>query len=249
MRIPYIEEEITHYVDCVAIIHHSCAIYSKHDHDKIVKYLYELLRNGYTDDDLRRLVPVLFIDNASNIPEEFKIHLLSISDRLRIDNIEQAQKVVGELDYSIVKFVERNRDAVKQRIKVAVETAKGKVASIPKRSQSSSAIMLIATALLLKDGGILTEDVVEKMLQWLHNEVKERTSMSRSVYEATKVALSNVICSGRLPISNQYGPPFWSADRAFIASDDSLNITKETLADEILPDLSVGKKNALWLCN
>ena len=53
MRMPYIEEEITHYVDCVAIMRHSCTICSTHDCNKIVKYLYELLQNGYADDDLR----------------------------------------------------------------------------------------------------------------------------------------------------------------------------------------------------
>ncbi len=67
MRMPYIEDEITHYVDCVAILRHSCTICSTHDRDKIVKYLYELLQNGYADDELKRLVPVLLIDNAGTI--------------------------------------------------------------------------------------------------------------------------------------------------------------------------------------
>ena len=76
MRMPYIEEEITHYVDCVAIMRHSCTICSMHDCNKVIKYLYELLQNGYADDDLRRFLPVLLIDNAGTIPEEFQIHQL-----------------------------------------------------------------------------------------------------------------------------------------------------------------------------
>ncbi len=83
MRMPYIEEEITHSVDCVAIMRHSCTICSMHDCDKIVKYLYELIQNGYADDDIRRLVPVLLIDNAGVIPEDFQIHQLSIAYRLK----------------------------------------------------------------------------------------------------------------------------------------------------------------------
>ncbi len=47
------------------------------------------------------------------------------------------------------------------------------------------------------------------------------------------------------PLAKQFGPPFWSSDSAFIASDDSLNITKETLEDEILPEITVGKSKAL----
>ncbi|WP_294412847.1 hypothetical protein [uncultured Ruminococcus sp.] len=245
MRMPYIEEEITHYVDCVAIVRHSCSICSMHDRNKIVKYLYEFLQNGYADDVLRRLVPVLFIDNAGTIPEEFEIHQLSIVDRLKCDNIEQILRVIGELDYYVVKFAENNPDAVKQSIKVAVTKAKEMVSTLPRRSQSSSAVMLLSTAIMLKDGGVLTDADVQRVQEWLRTEAKSRTSMSRSVVKAAGAALSKAICSGMLQIANQFGPPFWRADRAFIASDDSLNITKDTLEDEILPELPVGKNKAL----
>lgn len=210
MRMPCIEEEITHYVDCVAIIRHSCTICSTHDCDKIIKYLYELLQNGYADDELKRLVPVLLIDNAGIIPEEFQIHQISIADRLKVDSIEQIMRVAGELDYYVVKLAEQNPDAVKQRIKAAITAAKEIVSTLPRRSQSSSAIMLLSTAIMLKEGGVLTDSDVNG-----------------------------------LQIANQFGPPFWSPDKAFIASDDSLNITKETLEDEILPELPVGKNKAL----
>lgn len=245
MRMPYIEEEITHYVDCVAIMRHFSSIYSKHDHDKILKYLYELLKNGCANDDFRRLVPVLFIDNAGTIPEELQIHQHSFSESLRFDNLEQVQKLMGELDYHIVKNVERNPDALKQRIKASITDAKKSVMELPRRSQSSSAVMFLTTAILLKECGVLTDDDVKGVQEWLNTEAKSRTSMSRSVVEVARTALSNAICSGRLQISNQFGPPFWSSDRAFIARDDSLNITKETLEDELLPEVSVGKNTAL----
>ncbi len=245
LRMPYIEEEIMHCVDCVAIVRHSCSICSMHDRDKIVKYLYELIQNGYADDDFRRLVPVLLIDNAGTIPEEFQIHQLSVADRLNVDNIDQIQRVAGELDYYVVKLAEQNLDAVKQRIKAAITAAKKIVSSIPRRSQSSSSVMLLSTAIMLKEGGVLTDADVQRIQGWLHTEAKSRTSMSRSVVKAASVKLSTVVCSGMLQIAKQYGPPFWSPDKAFIASDDSLNITKETLEDEILPELTVGKNKAL----
>lgn len=244
MRMPYIEEEITHYVDCVAIIRHSCTICSTHDRNKIVKYLYELIQNGY-DDELKRFVPVLLIDNGGCVPEEFQIHQISIADRLKVDSIEQIMKVAGELDYYVVKVTEQNPDAVKQRIKAAVTTAKAIVSTLPRRSQSSSAIMLLSTAIMMKEVGILTDVAVQGVQDWLRTEAKSRTSMSRSVVKAAGTVLSKAICSGVLQIANQFGPPFWSHDRAFIASDDSLNITKETLENEILPELPVGKNKAL----
>lgn len=245
MRMSYIEEEITHYVDCVAIMRHSCTICSMHDRNKVIKYLYELLQNGYADDDLRRLLPVLLIDNAGTIPEEFQIHQLSVADRLKVDSIEQVQRVMSELDYFVVKLAEQNPDAVKQRLKAAITSAKKIVFTLPRRSQSSSAVMLLSTAIMMKAGGILTDAAVQGIQDWLRTEAKSRTSMSRSVVKTGGAKLSKLICSGALQIANQFGPPFWSHDRAFIASDDSLNITKETLEDEILPELPVGKNKAL----
>lgn len=245
MRMPYIEEEITHYVDCVAIMRHSCTICSMHDRNKVIKYLYELLQNGYADDDLRRLLPVLLIDNAGTLPEEFQIHQLSVADRLKVDSIEQVQRVMGELDYHIVKNAERNPDAIKQRIKAAVTTAKEIVSTLPRRSQSSSAVMLLSTAIMLKKGGVLTDAAVQGVQDWLRTEAKSRTSMSRSVVKAGGAKLSKLICSRMLQIGIQFGPPFWTYGRALIARDDSFNITKETLEDEILPELPVGKNKAL----
>lgn len=244
-QIKFIKDEIRKYVDCAAVLRHSCAICSMHDFNKILKYLYELMQNGYAENENGRLVPVLLIDNAGIIPEEFQIHQLSISDTLRIDNIEQAQRILGELDYHLVKYAEHNPDSMAQRLKVAITEAKEKVAVLPRRSQSSSAVMFIATALLLKEGGILTETDVQAMLKWISTEAKERTSMSRSVCKIVGDTLSDLICNGSLPIAKQYGPPFWTADTAFVAGDDSINITKDTLDDEILTDLSVGRNTAL----
>ena len=241
---PYIEEEISHYVDCVAIIRHSCTICSTHDRNKIIKYLYELLQNGYADDELRRLVPVLLIDNAGTIPEEFQIHQLSISYRLNVDSIEQILRVSAELDYHIVKLTERNPDAVQQRLKAAIITAKEMAAMLPRRSQSNSAVMLISTALLLREGGVLTEADVQAMLQWLKNEVKERTSMGRSVFKTVGAALSQVICSERKSITYYNGPFPWTPDSYYVAEDDSINVTKDDL-EEIISELQVGKNTAL----
>lgn len=245
MRLPYLEEEIKKYVDCAAVIRHSCAICTMHDFIKIIKFLFELLQNGYADEGGRRLVPVLFIDNAGVVPEEFLIHHISISDRLHFDDIEQTQGILGELDYHIVKNTERNPDAVQQSLKAAITTAKDMVSTFPRRSQSSSAIMFIATALLLQKDGILTNDDVQAMVKWLCNEAKERTSMSRSVCKTVGTTLSNLICSGRLPIAKQYGPPFWTSDSAFVAVDDSLNVNKDTLDDVIFTDILVGRNTAL----
>ncbi len=245
MRFPYIVEEIQKYVDCTAVLRHSCAICSMYDFNKILKFLYELLQNGYADEDVRRLVPVLFIDNAGVIPEEFQIHQISITDRLHFDDIERIHRILGELDYHIVKYAESNPNAVKKSLKAAIITAKEWTKTLPQKTQSTSAVMFLSTAILLMKDGILKYRDIRDLQYWLRTEAKSRTSMSRSVVKAGGAKLSKLICSRMLQIGIQFGPPFWTYGRALIARDDTFNITKETLEDEILPELPVGKNKAL----
>lgn len=245
MRLEHIKEEIKKYVDCVAVMRHLSTICSKHDFKKILKLLFELLQNTYVDDSLNRMVPVLIIDRAGIIPEELSTHQLSLTERLKIDNIEQVQKLMGELHYQIVKLAERNPDAVKQLIKESIGKAKEMAATLPRKSQSSSAIMLLSTATMLKEGDVLTEIDVKDMLQWLHTEAKSRTSMSRCVSNSVGEALSDAICRSRLLIANQFGPPFWTPNKALIASDESLNVSKDFFDDEILYNVPVGRNKAL----
>ena len=240
MRLPYIEEEIKKYIDCAVVIRHTHSICSMHDYNKILKYLFEWLQN-----DTHRLIPVLFTDNAGIIQEELRIHQLSLTEKLGYDNIEQIQQIIGELDYLIVKITENNPDAVKQILKAAITTANEMSAELPSRSQSNSAIMFLSTAILFHRCKLFTDSDVQAMLKWLSTEAKERTAMSRYVKNAVGVALSNAICSVKLPIAKQYGPPFWTPDSAFIAVDDSINVTKDTLYDDIFTDLSVGRNTAL----
>lgn len=247
MRLPYIEEQAKRYVDCVAIIRHDCTICSMHDFNKILKYLYELLHNGNGNDDLKRIVPVLVIDRAGSIPEGLELHQLSLTEQLKIENLEKVQKVVGELDYNIVKFAERNPDALKQRMKKAITNAREMIKTLPMRSQSSSAVIFIATALLLREGGLFTDSDVQDMLQWLRNEVKERTSMSRSVCKAISDVTSDAVCTGRLEIGLEEGPPYWNHEKALISSDDSFCLTRNVFIEEILAnsDVPVGINKAM----
>ncbi len=57
------------------------------------------------EDEVRDLQPdmELIIDNAGVLSEELPIHQLSLTERLCIDDYEQAQRILGELDYCLVK--------------------------------------------------------------------------------------------------------------------------------------------------
>ncbi|SHM12870.1 ATP-binding protein [Ruminococcus flavefaciens] len=245
-RILYIEEQIKRYVDCVMIIRHSSAIGSKYKLENIQELLSEFFANSYVDDSVNRMVPVLIIDNAGVLSEELSIHQLSLTERVQIENLEQVQKLLGELDYHIVKNAEKNPGAVKQRIKAVITAAKKMAATLPRRSQSNSAVMFLSTAILLKEGGILTEADIQAMLQWLCNEVKERTSLCR--YNAQKMGdvASKAVITGRIDIGIEVGPPFWTPDKAMISSDGSFCLTEDLFSDEIYSnsDVPVGINKA-----
>ena len=243
--IPYIENEVKKYVDCVMIIRHSTAIGSKYKLDNIQELLYEIFKNTFVDDSVNRLVPVLIIDNAGVLNEELAIHQLSLKERLSIDDYEQTQRLLGELDYHIVKNIERNPDAVMQYMKSAIAEAKEMAITLPRRSRSSSAIMFLSTALMMKKGKLFTDADIEAMLQWISTEAKSRTSMGRSVCKAVGTALINLICNDSNTIGKQYGPPFYTIDGVLVASDDSINVTKDKMNDELLADVSVGRNTAL----
>ncbi|WP_295067268.1 hypothetical protein [Ruminococcus sp.] len=245
-RILYIEEQIKRYVDCVMIIRHSSAIGSKYKLENIQELLSEFFANSYVDDSVNRMVPVLIIDNAGVLSEELSIHQLSLTERVQIENLEQVQKLLGELDYHIVKNAEKNPGAVKQRIKAVITAAKKMAATLPRRSQSNSAVMFLSTAILLKEGGILTEADIQAMLQWLCNEVKERTSFSRYNAKTMGAVASTAISTGKIDIGLEVGPPFWTPDKAMISSDGSFCLTEDLFSDEIYSnsDVPVGINKA-----
>ena len=207
MRMPHIEKMIKSNIDCVAILRHSCAIGSAHDFGKILNYLFELLQTRYADDSINRFVPVLLVDNAGIIPEEFGIHQLSIPNRISSNYIvEKNQKLIAELNYHIIKLVEGKPDLIMNLIIEYVASAKEIVKTIPRKSQSNSAVMLLTTVLLLKDFHIMTKTDTNDIVQWLCTEAKLRTSMSGYVYKTIGELLSKLICSGSLPIANQFSP-------------------------------------------
>lgn len=243
-RITCIEHELSKHVDCTFVLRHSSIVDKYYDLEKVLKLVYEQMQNTPLVESVGRSVPILIMDNAGVIHDEFPFHQLSLNERLSIEDYEKAQRILGELDYYTVKFAERNPDAVKQRIKVAVATAKGIVSSFPRRSQSSSAVMLLSTAIMLKEGGVLTDADVQGVMNWLRTEAKSRTSMSRCVCNSVGAVLSRAIFIEHKSITYKDGPQPWTPASYYVAEDDSINVTKDDF-DVIISELSVGKNTAL----
>lgn len=100
-----------------------------------------------------------------------------------------------------------------------------------------------------RQGGVSLFDmpVMHQNLDWLRNEVKERTSMSRSVCKAISDVTSDAVCTGRLEIGLEEGPPYWNHEKALISSDDSFCLTRNVFIEEILAnsDVPVGINKAM----
>ena len=234
-----INVELEKYFDCTAVFRHNSTIESSYNLYKSLELIYEHLNGISGDDDTPRFVPVLSIDNAGLIPEEYPFYQIPAISNYRFDDIGELRRIIGEMDAHIIKYFEQNPDAAKQLLHEAVVTAKNIVFQLPYRARSSSAVMFLATAIILTKLGFLDDKDVSDMADWLKNESKTRTNMNQFVCKAVGDSLSEAICSGSLAISNQFGPPFWASDKTFIASDGSINIKSTLFVDLVLSQLEL----------
>lgn len=241
-----INDELEKYYDCTAVFRHNSTTESTYNLYKTLELIYEHLNGNSGDDDTNRSVPVLSINNAGLIPEEYPFYQIPAIGNYRFDDNGELRRTIGEMDTHIVKYVEKNPDAAKQLLHEAVVAAKDIVSQLPLRVRSSSAIMFLATAIMLAKFGFLAEKDLRAMVNWLKTESKTKTNMKQLICKAVGDLLSEAICSGSLSISNQFAPPFWTSDKAFIASDGSINIKSTVFGDQVLSklELPVGHNKA-----
>lgn len=234
-----IDDELEKYYDCTVSFRHNSSTESQYNLYKTLELIYEHLNGNSGDDDTTRFVPVLSIDNAGLIPEEYPFYQIPSVSNLEFDDNIELREIIGEMDTLIVKYVEQNPDAAKQLLHEAVVAAKDIVSQLPIRARSSSSVMFLSTAIMLAKFGFLADKDLRDMVNWLKTESKTRTNMKQLICMAVGESLSESICSGSLPISNQFGPPFWTADNAFIASDGSINIKSTVFVDQVLSKLEL----------
>ncbi|MGN0575880.1 MAG: hypothetical protein ACI4J2_07600, partial [Ruminococcus sp.] len=240
-RHDYIIEEIKKYNDCVAIFRHSGYVENMYGLKKILKILFELLQNETIGDSENRTVPVLIIDNAGGVPEEFPAYCLSLNDSIRLENMEQAQKVLGELDYYMIKFAEQNPTAFSHLIKATLSATKHLVKELPCGDKSNSMLMFLSTAVLLKRVKILTGADVQSLAHWFGTESTSKTSLNVKICCEVGDVLSKAICSGEFQVARQDGPPYWHELKAFVGFDGSINMTAETFDRKIMSRLNLIK--------
>lgn len=234
-----IDHELEKYYDGTVLFRHNSTTESQYNLYKTLELIYEHLNGNTGDDDTTRFVPVLSIDNAGLIPEEYPFYQIPAVSNLEFDDNIELRGIIGEMDTLIVKYVEQNPDAAKQLLHEAVVAAKDIVSQLPIRARSSSSVMFLSTAIMLAKFGFLADKDLRDMFNWLKTESKTRTNMKQLICKAVGESLSESICSVSLSISNQSRPPFWMSDKAFIASDGSINIKSTVFFDLVLSQLGL----------
>lgn len=238
-RITGIEDELSKHVDCTSVIRHSSIVDKYYDLEKILKLFYEQFQTTPLAECVGRTVPILIIDNAGAIPDEFPFYQLSLSKSIKVEDISQIQKAMGALDHCVIKYAENNPDAIKSELQEAIAVAKEQVAKLPYRARSSSAVMFLATAKWLVMKGILCEADIQEILHWLQTELYNRATLSNAIASEIGKLLSNEICCGRLGVGNASSPPYWKSDMAFISNDGAINLTRQLFVEEILTQLKL----------
>jgi hypothetical protein len=222
-----IDDELEKYYDCTAVFRHNSTTESTYNLYKTLELIYERINGNSGEDDTNRFVPVLSIDNAGLIPEEYPFYQIPAMSSYSLYDNGELRGIIGEMGSHFVKYIE------------AVVAAKDIVSQFPLRVHSSSAIMFLATAIMLAKFRFLADKDLRDMVNWFKTESKTRTNMKQLICMAVGDLLSEAICSGSLPISNQFGPPFWTSDNAFIASDGSINIKSTVFVDQVLSKLEL----------
>jgi len=238
-RIIAIEDEVKRHIDCTSVFRHSSVLDKNYDLEKVLKLVYEQFQTTPLSESVGRTVPVLIIDNAGIIPDEYPLYQLTLSDSIKVDDITPIQKVLGELNYCVIKYAENNPDAAKRELQEAIAVAKEKVAKLPYRARSSSAVMLLATAKWLEKKGIFYDSDIQEMMHWLQTEMYNRTTLSSAISSEIGRILSAEICSGRLGVGKSSSPPFWKQDMTFISSDGAINLTRQSFVEKVFSQLEL----------
>lgn len=237
-----IERKFNKHIDCTFIVQHRNYLDNSRDLEKILKLFFN---NMGASNELNRVVPVLIVEDVGDIAEEIPVNILSITDSVGVGNIELARKIMGELHYILLKYAEQNLGAMQNLLKAVIASAGTILDNSTCGAKNNSLRIFFATAILLEKFGVLANSDVQSIFDWVTTRAHHRTSKSETICRKVGSMLSELICNNSLPIAAQFGPPFWNPDSAFIASDDSLNMSKNFFDNKILCNVATGRNKVL----
>lgn len=208
---------------------------------------YKVLQQCNGTENVSRKVVIIVTDIPGCIPEDYPAYYLSATDSMNIDDIRKVQRLSGEFDYSLIKFIIKNNDVAGNLIQNAVKAAKQIENEVGFEDESSSGIMMLATALFLRKLRIVSNSNLKSIIKWLKNDANCGAATSTAIIDSFSCAISSAIKSGALNVTKQFGPPYYDSNgqTVFVARDDmSINLEDDTLKNIIMPQIKMtNKKN------
>ncbi len=221
--------------DCVFVVRHRSYLESEYELIKVLKLTANVT---FAYDESNRTVPVLAIDNLGLIPDDFPMQQLPFDRNATIGNIGAVRRVIGEINSFLINYAETNPEAFRSLLKSAIRGARELSDDLHYELKSNSLVMFLVTAIILKEFKIFSFADLQEIMSAVMHKNTGRTTAASAACNSIGFALSEAIINGKLRISNQFSPPFWGPEKAFIANDGSVNTTREMFGD-ILSDAKI----------
>lgn len=201
------------------------------------------------EDPTRKLITIL-TNTPGSIPADLPAYYLSVDEDIDFGDTAVLQELTGRFDSSFIDFIYSNQGAARLIVHSALEKAYRNAELLKNVETTQSMIMFLATAHILKKIGLVSEGELLSMLRWFSNTATSSSTAADRLSYDIRSAVNSVICSGKLWISRQYGPPYYRSDgkTAFIGEiDGSVNVEVETFDRLFLANIKSTERRNLVL--
>ena len=248
-RIPKLRNELASANDVTVLLTFSGIFDEGHNLDNAFKeVMWDITGENGIEDKTRKII-MFITDRPERIPEDYPVYYINCGENIVPNNVPVLQRLSGLFDYAFKEYIYNNPDAARQLARDGIKAARHIVDTFNNVEITDTMLMTLATAHLLQGLGIVTASDMRGIIHWFKTDATSRSTMSDTICNEVKSAVSGAILSGELTIAKQYGPPYYSSDdhTAFIAENDrSINMDDDVVNNVIIPKLhtrSVVKMN------
>lgn len=190
---------------------------------------------------------IILTETPGSIQDALPAYYLSFDENIEFSDIKKLQHLTGEFVFSMITFIYNNQEAAKKLVHNAVRQAISYARFIKNAEHTQTMIMTLATAHILKKIGIVSQKEMFSILRWFMQESSSKTTGSDGIIRDIIKTVNDAICSGKIAVAAQYGPPYYKdgVRSAFVAEiDNSINTEVDTFDKAFLSDIkSTDKRN------
>ena len=188
---------------------------------------------------------IVITGNTGAIPTNAPAFYIADNSVYVNENYSKIQQAVGEFSYSFLLNLVRNPDLRNNLITEAIAFAYNKIIN----NDSNAAIIMSATAYILQRYNVLGENDVQNIINWLEDDAENIPDSDNIIADDFGNVLSNIICSGKAELVNQFEEPYYTPGTNKIMLDEKkhLNFDYKFINHIILPKMNSTKKRNILL--